>query len=328
VRTFDCNLASILILREEKDSSLSELALAYETRRGRMYSGTIESFLASSQARKYMGKVQLIFTSPPFPLNHKKKYGNRQGQDYIDWLASLAPKLTDLLTKDGSLVLEIGNSWEPGRPVMSTLALRALLAFLDEGKLNLCQEFICHNPARLPSPIQWVNIERCRVKDSYTHVWWMSPSDRPKADNRQVLQEYSESMKRLLKRKSYNSGKRPSGYGIGQHSFLTEHRGAIPSSVMYDVQNLLVYANTRASDGYIEYCRANGLELHPARMQSELARFFIQFLTTTGDYVLDPFAGSNTTGAMAETLERRWAAVEANLGYAKSSIGRFEEVVG
>jgi len=43
--------------------------------------------------------------------------------------------------------------------------------------------------------------------------------------------------------------------------------------------------------------------------------------------VLDPFAGSNTTGAVAEALGRRWIAVEANKEYAKGSKGRFAKFV-
>ena len=85
---------------------------------------------------------------------------------------------------------------------MSTLALKALLAFLEAGQLTLCQQFVWNNPAKLPGPAQWVNIERIRLKDAYTHLWWMSTTDRPYADNRQVLTEYSESMKDLLTRQS------------------------------------------------------------------------------------------------------------------------------
>ena len=74
----------------------------------------------------------------------------------------------------------MGNSWEPGEPVMSTLALRSLLEFQSKNGLHLCQEFIWQNPAKLPSPAQWVNIERIRVKDSFTKLWWMSPNVKPK----------------------------------------------------------------------------------------------------------------------------------------------------
>lgn len=110
--------------------------------------------------------------------------------------------------------MEVGNAWEPGRPVMSTLAIEALLAFLKEGEFQLCQQFVWNNPARLPSPAQWVNVERIRVKDSFTHLWWMSLTDRPKADNRRILQEYSAAMQKLLQTQTYNAGKRPLEHGV------------------------------------------------------------------------------------------------------------------
>jgi len=200
--------------------------------------------------------------------------------------------------------------------VMSTLALEALLAFRKEGKLLLAQQFVCHNPARLPSPAQWVNVERIRVKDAYTHVWWMSRSERPYANNRNVLKPYSESMLQLLKTQRYNAGKRPSEHKIGAKSFLTNNNGAIPS-------NVLTFTNTANGDPYHLYCRELGLKPHPARMPGGLAEFFISFLTRPGDFVLDPFAGSNTTGAAAERLNRRWVSVEANCDYVSGSRGRF-----
>ena len=213
--------------------------------------------------------------------------------------------------------MELGNAWVPGSPVMSPLALRALLAFLDKGKFHLCQQFIAYNPARLPSPAQWVNVERIRVKDSYTHVWWMSPSERPKADNRRVLKEYSKAMLDLLRLKKYNAGTRPSQHRIGKTSFLKNNSGAIPS-------NVLTLSNTSSVDPYLKYCRDHGLHPHEARMPTALPEFFIKFLTEAHDLVLDPFAGSNTTGAAAEKLKRRWLSVEANDEYIRGSLGRFQ----
>jgi DNA methylase len=288
------------------------------TKRGRIYCCNAEDFFHSPKARKYFGKVQLIFTSPPFPLNTKKAYGNLQGGEYTDWLAKFAPLFKAMLTPSGSIVLEMGNAWEPGQPVMSTLALEGLLKFLNEGQLKLAQQFICHNPARLPSPAQWVNVERIRLKDSYTHVWWMAATERPYADNRKVLKPYSPSMLKLLKSGKYNSGTRPSQHTIGKKSFLTNNSGAIPS-------NVLTFSNTSNGDSYQRYCRKHDLELHPARMHTGLPEFFIKLLTKPGDLVLDPFAGSNTTGAAAENLRRRWIASEARRDYVHASVGRFIE---
>lgn len=293
--------------------------IAYASDLGTMFQSTIEEFLDSAIGQSMLGEVQLLFTSPPFPLNRKKKYGNRVGDEYLDWLGGLAEQLGDLLTEDGSLVVELGNAWEQGEPVMSTLALEALMRLLKDGGFRLCQQFVVHNPARLPSPAQWVNIERCRVKDAYTNVWWMSRSARPKADNRKVLVEYSPSMRKLLERQSYNPGGRPSEHHIGETSFLSDNGGAIPS-------NVLTIANTVSTDDYRRYVKAQGLKVHPARMPPDLAEFFIRFLTDQDDLVFDPFGGSNTTGAAAEALGRQWITTEPDAGYIAGSRGRFQGI--
>jgi DNA modification methylase len=54
-----------------------------------------------------------------------------------------------------------------------------------------------------------------------------------------------------------------------------------------------------------------------------LPEFFFKLLTDDGDYVLDPFAGSNTTGAVAEALGLRWIGAELVEDYLKASRFRF-----
>ena len=300
----------------------------YSTALGSMHHGDALQVLTSQRMEKRKHKVQLVFTSPPFPLNTKKRYGNLKGEEYIAWFASFAPILREFLTENGSIVVEIGNAWEPGKPVMSTTVLKALLAFLEKGGLHLCQEFVWYNPARLPGPVEWVNKERIRVKDAFTRIWWMSHTDRPKADNRRVLRAYSDSMRRLIDKKKYNSGPRPSQHLIGRTSFFTDNQGAIPPNVIggddaESLHSLLKVTNTRSSDQYQLFCRERDLALHPARMPRELVEFFVRFLTDAGDCVLDPFAGSNTTGAISEEMQRRWLAIEAKWEYATASISRF-----
>ncbi|HEY3781973.1 MAG TPA: site-specific DNA-methyltransferase [Fimbriimonadaceae bacterium] len=293
---------------------------AYQTALGTMLQGKSEEILSGDVLDALKGKVQLIFTSPPFPLNKKKKYGNLQGDAYLQWLKEFAPLFKELLTEDGSIVIELGNAWMPGEPTMSTLALKSLIEFQESAKLHLCQQFVCHNPTRLPSPIEWVNVQRIRVIDSYTNVWWLGKSSRPKADNRKVLQEYSEAMKQLLSSKKYNSGKRPSQFRVGEKSFLKDNGGSIPS-------NVLRMPNTTSSDEYLRYCRKEKLQLHPARMPMALPEFFIKFLTDENDVVLDPFGGSNSTGAAAEKLQRQWVSIEPDSDYIKGSRGRFPGLV-
>jgi site-specific DNA-methyltransferase (cytosine-N4-specific) len=298
-----------------------------------LFCGKAEDVLARPPVTDFRGAVQLLFTSPPFPLQRKKKYGNLEGDAFAKWLAGFAARFAEYLTPDGSIVIELGNGWNPGTPTMSTTSLKALLAFQEAVGLHLCQEFICYNPARLPTPAEWVTVRRVRVKDSFTRVWWMSPTPHPKADNRRVLTDYSESMKKLLKRGTYNGGKRPSQHHISPTSFLTNNGGAIPPNVLvppesdvpFDPLAVLPIANTASGNQYYRTCRERDIAAHPAVMPEALVAFFVQFLTDPDDLILDPFAGSNTTGAVAEKFDRRWLGIEADLAYAEASRVRFEE---
>lgn len=309
---------------------LKDIELAYSTRLGASLVGQSENALGSVSGDALRGRIQLVFTSPPFPLNRKKRYGNLEGEKFRDWLAGYADLLTNLLTADGSIVLEMGNAWEPGIPVMSTLGMESLLAFKRAAGLHLCQEFVWFNPARLPTPAAWVTVKRLRVKDAFTRVWWLSKTPYPKADNARVLQPYSGAMKSLLERGSYNAGLRPSQHRISNKSFLRDHGGAIPPNVL-DLEsrllnNVLVEGNTSSRSDYRNYCKEVGLDPHPAMMPISLARFFISLCTTEGDIVLDPFAGSNTTGVAAEQLSRQWISIEATKTYAESGRGHFPDL--
>lgn len=308
---------------------------SFETHGGAYYVGDSLTLLQSRDFSKLKGKVQLIVTSPPYPLNRKKSYGNLNGEAYLQWFESLATILAEMLTDDGSIVIELGNSWEPGRPVQSLMALEALLAFTKApgADLRLIQEFVCYNPSRLPSPAQWVTVNQIRTVDSYTHVWWLAKSDFPKADNSKVLRPYSTSMKKLLKRRDYNAGKRPSEHNIGETSFLKDRGGAIAHNFFELEQmgqerevrlpNAFSFSNTASNDHYHRACKEKNITPHPARMPLGLASFFIEFLTDPSDLVLDPFGGSNTTGFAAAVAERRWVAIETQGSYAEHAKLRF-----
>ncbi|MFN8475899.1 MAG: site-specific DNA-methyltransferase [Anaerolineae bacterium] len=315
----------------------TQLKPLHSTKMGSYDLGDSTELLRSQLGASLYGRVQLILTSPPFPLNNKKSYGNLEGEQYKKWFTALAPLFADLLTDNGSIVIELGNSWIPGRPVQSLLHLESLIDFVEhtEASLRLCQQFVCYNPSRLPSPAQWVTVERIRATDSYTHVWWMAKTDFPKADNRKVLRPYSRSMQSLLKRQSYNSGKRPSEHDISEDGFLTDHGGSITHNFFelepmdYDrevrLPNAFNIANTESNDFFMRTCRDRGITPHPARMPVGLASFFIEFLTDPGDLVLDPFGGSNTTGFTAERLRRRWVTCEIKPEYGSQSLIRFED---
>ncbi|MEH2145062.1 DNA-methyltransferase [Nostoc sp.] len=260
--------------------------------------------------------INLIITSPPFALTRKKEYGNEIAEKYIEWFLPFAYEFKRVLADNGSFVLDLGGAYLPGNPVRSIYQYELLVRLCKEVGFFLAQEFYHYNPARLPTPAEWVTIRRIRVKDSVNTVWWLSKTPNPKADNRKVLKPYSQSMKQLLKN-GYKAKIRPSGHNISD-KFQKDNQGAIPP-------NLLEIANTESNSAYLQRCKAAEIRPHPARFPQGFAEFFIKFLTDEDDMVLDPFAGSNTTGFVAETLQRRWISFEINEDYVTGSRYRFSQ---
>ncbi len=259
--------------------------------------------------------IDLILTSPPFALTRQKEYGNKQEEEYIEWFLQFSERFYRILKADGSLVIDLGGAYIPGFPVRSIYQFELLVKLCREQNFYLAQEFFHYNPSRLPTPAEWVTVRRIRVKDSVNVVWWLSKTPNPKASNRRVLKPYSESMKNLIKN-GYKAKLRPSGHDISD-KFGKDNGGAIPP-------NLLELANTNSNGQYQRKCRENGIKPHPARFPKSFAEFFIKFLTEENEVVLDPFAGSNTTGYVAEELGRKWISVELNKEYLEGSIFRFE----
>jgi DNA modification methylase len=268
--------------------------------------------------------INLAITSPPFCLLRQKEYGNLPQAGYIDWLTQFARKVKDVLSDDGSFVLDLGGAYEKDRPVRSLYNFRILIKFCDELGFKLAEEFFWYNPAKLPSPIEWVNRRKIRVKDAINTVWWFAKSDFPKADVKKVLVPYSERMRTLLERpqKYYTPKLRPSGHNISR-KFDINRGGAIPSNYLLDLSNELNIANTESNSKYLRNCRIVGAEPNPARFPKKLPDFFIKFLTNPGDVILDIFGGSNTTGEAAEDNQRRWISFEIERKYVAGSALRF-----
>jgi DNA modification methylase len=285
----------------------------YTTQWGSAYVGDSLDLLPCLPANS----VDLVITSPPFALQRQKEYGNETEDAHVDWLLYFAEPIKRVLKPTGSFVLDLGGAYQSGRPVRSLYNFRVMLRLCDEHGFRLAEEFFWHNPAKLPSPIEWVNKRKIRSKDSVNTVWWLSKTDFPKADVRRVLTPYSKRMKKLLEdaERFYRPKLRPSGHDISA-KFATDNNGAIPS-------NLLQISNTESNSSYLRHCAALDVKPHPARFPEKLPSFFIEFLTDPGDAVLDIFAGSNTTGSAAEKLGRRWMAFEKDRTYLAASAFRF-----
>ena len=286
---------------------------SYTTQLGSAYCGDSLELLGELPD----GSINLALTSPPFALQRKKEYGNEEQADYVDWLVQFGKAAFPKLRDDGSFVIDIGGSYEKGVPTRSLYPFRALIRLCDEVGFKLAEDFYWFNPSKLPSPIEWVNKRKLRAKDSVNTVWWLSKTDWPKANVSKVLAEYSPRMKKLLEDPAafYSPKLRPSGHDISE-GFGRDNGGAIPS-------NLLQIPNTDSNSAYLAGCKLLGLKGHPARFPARLPEFFIRMLTDPGDLIVDIFAGSNTTGMVAQAEGRRWLSFEKHREYVATSALRF-----
>jgi site-specific DNA-methyltransferase (cytosine-N4-specific) len=277
------------------------------------------------------GGVNAVVTSPPYALHFKKEYGNADKVDYVAWFLPFAREVFRVLQDDGSFILNIGGSYNAGTPTRSLYHLKLLIALIEDVGFHLAQECFWYNPAKMPTPAEWVNVRRVRIKDSVEYVFWLSKTPWPKANNRNVLKAYSPDMERLVKR-GVRATTRPSGHAIKASFSNGDAGGAIPSNVLEETvaqaeinaTDFLKFGNNAANDQYTVRCKEAGIRIHPARFPAALPEFFIKLVTDIGDLVVDPFAGSNTTGFVAESLARRWIAMDQVEDYLKASAYRFD----
>jgi DNA modification methylase len=300
------------VLKADTSVSYPPPKLFSSTRNGELYVGDSLGLLNKKLSPK---SVDLIMTSPPFGLVRKKSYGNKDADEYLDWFRPFAEGFRRVLKDSGSLVIDIGGSWNQGAPTRSLYHFELLLMLCHEYGFHLCEEHFWWNPAKLPTPAEWVNVRRVRVKDAVNCIWWLSTTPWPKSNNRRVLAPYSDSMQHLLVN-GYKAKLRPSGHDIST-KFQKNNGGSVPP-------NLIALANTESNSHYQEYCHKNGLPVHPARYPVGIPAYFTKFLTDPGDLVVDPFAGSCVTGEACEALRRRWICCELDEQFLKGALARFE----
>ena len=259
--------------------------------------------------------IDLILTSPPYALTRPKAYGNLPPRQWIDWMLRLCEGWRELLTPTGSLLLNLGPTWNAGEATQNTYIERLLIALEDQLGLRLCQRLYWQNTTKLPQPREWVAVRRVRVTPSIEPVLWLSPTAAPKANNRNVLRPYSTKTRRQPNR---GTERRPAGFDVNARSFARDNGGSIAT-------DLIRVSNSAANDAYHRALRAAGEPAHPATFPAGLVEFLVRLCTNEEDLVADFFFGSGQVGAVCERLNRRWVGVERSLRYIDGAQRRFPD---
>jgi site-specific DNA-methyltransferase (cytosine-N4-specific) len=128
----------------------------YHTASGHAYVGDSLELLSELPDNS----IDLVMTSPPFALLRQKTYGNVEETEYVRWIKPFGQEVFRVLKESGSFVLDLGGAYRSGVPSRSLYNFRVLLAFCDEIGFHLAEDFYWFNPAKLPSPIEWVNKQK------------------------------------------------------------------------------------------------------------------------------------------------------------------------
>ena len=225
------------------------------------------------------GAVDLIITSPPYAMRRKGTYGGVPEAEYVDWFCERADQFERVLSVFGSFVLNIKEHCVKGE--RSDYVMRLVLALRARG-WRLVDQFIWHKPN--PVPGHWPT----RLKDGWEHCFHFAVTDQFRFFPDEVRQEAKHD---YGGRRRSGRTEKATGSGFGYDYGREQSKLARPSNV-------------------ITAAVGSGNKDHSAVFPHDLAEFFIGLMTTPGDLVLDPFAGSGTSLEVAKRLGRRYLGVE------------------
>jgi len=249
--------------------------------------------------------VDMIFTSPPYYAFRKNYSGNGDGEigsihvdDYADWFLEFTEKFLSVLKPNGSFFLNINDKIDNGvvHPVLDELKYK----MSKQGWYLVAKPYIWYKKQCMPTNCKY------RAIDRYEYVFHFSNSTKPKfiADNCRV--PHSEVTKRRMKRPVPTINSRD---GVYEHTTIKLNKdGALPHNVV------------------ITPAESNPSVLHPAPFHVELAEWFVKIGSNVGDTVLDPFAGSSTTGVAALNNKRNYVGIDLvdfNINFGEKRISHF-----
>lgn len=257
--------------------------------------------------------IDLIMTSPPY-ADQIKDYGDVvkkiKPDEYIDWFLPRAKEFFRVLKQDGSFVLNINDKLD-GR-FQNIFVFKLVVALCDEVGFHLVRDYIWHNPATPPNVFSRGTMGR--TKKSHEYCFWFSKSEQWTFNMDPIRKPYSKSMMDIIDGKVVERGGREKNSRPSRHNFDLSHPwdnkgGADPGSV--------ISVSNTASNGFVQkLCKEMGIK-HPARYPEKLVEFFILSGSNPGDIVMDPFAGSGTTGAVAHKYGRQYLCIDVNPDYQK-----------
>lgn len=272
-------------------------------------------------------QVQSCITSPPYyglrDYGHDGQIGNEQTpKEFIDNLVEVFACVWDVLKDDGTLWVNLGDSYYNYRPgkgqrvVANSIASQKASEFEHSAKRGnklegykekdlmgmpwrlafalqdfgwyLRQDIIWHKPNPMPESVQ----DRCTKAHEY--IFLLTKKPHYYFDNKAIKEPVKE---------DWGTRDRSNGKYHNEGSGLNPHSGLEKSYDMANKRSVWT-VNTKPYKG-----------AHFAVYPEELIEPCVLAGTKVGDIILDPFFGSGTTGQVAQNLGRKWIGCELNKDY-------------
>ncbi|MCD0446473.1 site-specific DNA-methyltransferase [Glycomyces sp. A-F 0318] len=231
------------------------------------------------------GSVDCVVTSPPYAQQRRREYGGVDEAHYPVWFADRLEAARPALTVRGSVAIVIRPHVRRGE--LSDYVLRTRLELRERGWIE-CDEWIWDKGSGPPIG------SKLWPRRSWEHILWFAPRKHPWCDPR----ANGRATERMFT-------------GHGGRMFRHQYGGVTADSAPYagiargtDVARVPCAHNTKGDD-----------VAHPAPFPPKLAAWIIRYLAPPGGTVLDPFAGSGSTGVAAIAEGRSFVGVDRDGDY-------------
>ena len=268
-------------------TALTQNTLPIEQARAEVIEGDAAEVLWTLPA----GSVHLVVTSPPYADQRRSTYGGVHPDDYVEWFMPIAAGLKHVLHPEGTFVLNIKEKAVNGE--RHTYVLELIQEMRRAGWL-WTEEFIWHKKNCYPG--KWPN----RFRDAWERLLQFNLRRKFKMNQEAVrvpVGDWANGRLRNLSDTDRIRDESSVGSGFGKNISNWVGRSlAYPTNVLHMATE----------------CSNRG---HSAAFPESLPDWFIRLFTDEGDMVLDPFAGSGTTLAVAAKLNRRSIGIDVNPEY-------------
>lgn len=253
------------------------------------------------ELRELKGQADLIVTSPPYADARHKHYDSIHPDKFADWFLSFQESFFESLKPRGSLILNIKDKVVNG--VRHRFVWKTIEALCARGWYSI-DDYIWHKTN--PMPGYWPN----RFRDGWEYCFHLSKSKKPYFNSTAVRKPIGDWVHSRLAKLGENDVRRhdsenKSGFGRNISKWVGKQT-VLPSNVI----SLALVGKNRG---------------HPAVFPTDLPLFFIKLLCPENGLVIDPFAGSGSTGLAALALNRRCILIDNNAHYCQVALNRLRQ---